>query len=377
MAEYETPEFLQDSDEDTIHKRMLDLIPDDLDKSEGSHIWDLTRPTAIEVAEFKGFTLDLAVQMIFPQFATGEFLDYHGEARGIIRKEAIPASGIITVIGESGTVISEGDLFATMETSENDESVSYAASTTYTIPESGTIDINVECTESGIAGNVSANSIIIIETENDGITSCTNAAAFDNGVDEEDDETYQNRILEYDQAKETSFSGSISDYKRWANEVQGVGDCTVIPASDESGTVTIVVVDGNGNPVTEEVCEDVYNYIMSPDDPDSRLAPINALLSVISPSVLALTITATVELDDSDITTVTNLFYEEMKKYLSVAKEDHEIRITQVGKALGNTSGIYDYSNLTVNGGTVNVTFESNVTPTISIENITLTAGTV
>ena len=74
MTEYETPEFLQD-DEDEVHQRMLELLPDDLDKSEGSHIWDLTRPTAIEVAEFKEFTMNTALQMIFPQFANGEFLD--------------------------------------------------------------------------------------------------------------------------------------------------------------------------------------------------------------------------------------------------------------------------------------------------------------
>lgn len=376
MTEYETPEFLQD-DEDEVHQRMLELLPDDLDKSEGSHIWDLTRPTAIEVAEFKEFTMNTALQMIFPQFATGEFLDYHGEARGIIRKDAVAATGILTVNGVEGTQINEGDLFATLASGEEDISMSYSADATCIIPESGTLDISITCTEGGVDGNVAADSIIIIETENDGILSCTNHSAFENGIDEEDDETYSERIIEYDQAKEMSFAGSIADYKRWANEVPGVGSCTIIPASDSSGLVTIVIVDANGNPASQEVCTAVYNYIMSPDDPDSRLAPINAMLSVVSPSALVVTITATVELVDSDITTVKSLFYEEIKKYLSVAKDDHEIRITQVGKTLGNVAGVYDYNNLTVNGDNVNLTFASNYTPTISLENITLTEGKV
>ena len=62
---------------------------------------------------------------------------------------------------------------------------------------------------------------------------------------------------------------------------------------------------------------------------------------------------------------------------MSVAKDDHEIRITQVGKTLGNVAGVYDYNNLTVNGDNVNLTFASNYTPTISLENITLTEGKV
>lgn len=174
LTEYNTPEILQDSDEDVIHKRMLDMIPDELDKSEGGHVWDLTRPTAIEIAEFKGFTLDLAVRMIFPQFSTGEILDYHGEARGLVRKDPITSSGMLTVTGEPGTVINENDLFSTMASGEEDQSVSFAATGNYTIPESGSVNIEIECVEGGVVGNVSANSIVMIETANDGIYSCNN-----------------------------------------------------------------------------------------------------------------------------------------------------------------------------------------------------------
>ena len=61
----------------------------------------------------------------------------------------------------------------------------------------------------------------------------------------------------------------------------------------------------------------------------------------------------------------------------SPPNNDSSPRAVQVGKTLGNVAGVYDYNNLTVNGDNVNLTFASNYTPTISLENITLTEGKV
>ncbi|GAW28517.1 hypothetical protein ULO1_27410, partial [Carboxydocella sp. ULO1] len=44
------PEYLTDQNFETILQRMLDSLPDDLDKSEGSFIYDALSPAAIELA---------------------------------------------------------------------------------------------------------------------------------------------------------------------------------------------------------------------------------------------------------------------------------------------------------------------------------------
>ncbi len=44
------PEYLTEQTEEAIRQRILDTLPDDLDKAEGSYIWDAVSPMAIELA---------------------------------------------------------------------------------------------------------------------------------------------------------------------------------------------------------------------------------------------------------------------------------------------------------------------------------------
>lgn len=377
MTEYKTPEIFMDSDEDTIHNRMIGMLPENIDKSEGSVVWDLTRPTAKEVARFKGFEMDFAIQMIFPQFATDEILDYHGESRGLTRKSAISATGELTVKGDPGTVIEAGDLFAT-ESIGDQASISFMALESYTIPENGTVTISVECTEAGNIGNVKANSIILQETYNDGIESVTNENGFTNGAEEESDDTYRERILLVDRNNSYSCVGSASDYKKWAYEIEEVGSVRVIPASDDSGTVTLIITDRNGNPASDEICTKVYNHIICPDDPENRKTTINGVnLVVTTPQTLKLTISATVEIQTVSLESVKIAFIEALKTYFSESIEDKEIRYTRICNVLGSVQGVYDYTNVLLNGDTKNIALPDNQYFSVDENSVTLTQGNV
>ena len=46
----ELPEFLQNTSVDEIHGEMLNSMPDDIDKSQGQHPYNYTRPTAMEIS---------------------------------------------------------------------------------------------------------------------------------------------------------------------------------------------------------------------------------------------------------------------------------------------------------------------------------------
>ena len=54
-SDFVLPEFLEDCDADTIHARMMDELPDDIDKTEGGFPWDFTRPTALIAAALLQF----------------------------------------------------------------------------------------------------------------------------------------------------------------------------------------------------------------------------------------------------------------------------------------------------------------------------------
>lgn len=386
MAEFTTPTFLENYTEDDVYASMRDILPPDIDSSEGSHTWNLLRPTAMVIAEMCEVVLPQVIQLIFPEWSYGEYLDAHASTRGMTRKEATAATGQITITGISGTVIPLGSTFSTASYNSDDPSMSYETTEAATIPSSGSVTVDVQCTEPGSAGNTNPDTIILVASDLTNITGVTNAAAITGGTDEETDEALIARIMEYDQTQSDSYVGNAADYRRWAMTVDGVGSVSVIPPSTDTGLVTLVLIDSNGDPASETLCEAVYDYIMSPDDPYSRLAPINAALDIVSPTTVAIAVKATVELtDDAVLADVTAAFQQSMEAYMSEAMADSEVKITRVAAILSATTGVNDFADLqigevsggTATYGTTNITITATELPTIAESNITFTSGTV
>jgi uncharacterized phage protein gp47/JayE len=372
LEELEIPEFLSNNDEDDIHDEMLAVIPDEYDKSEGGHLWNFTRPTALIVSQLRGFDLPNAINLIWPRFSSGEYVDLHAELRNMTRKEALYATGEITITGTPETVIPAGYSCAT-ESKNDVASKSYVTTEECEIGEDGTVTVHAQAAVAGSDGNTAANTIVINSSGYDDVTGITNEASFTGGVDEEDDESLIERIREYDQMQGVSNIGNPSDYKRWAKSVPGTGTANIIRATDTSGLVTIVLTDGNGEPASEALCTKVYNYIMSPDDEQSRLAPCGANLSVVAPTTTTITIAAAVTLTSGTVESITAVFVSKLNDYFSSAVDDGEIRYQKIGNILGDIEGVYDFSGLYVNSGMANIPLSTGFFPYTSSESVTLT----
>lgn len=374
MNEFQIPEFLMSETVESIHARMMNSLPDDIDKSGGQFPWDFTRPTALEKQYFIDYFLVEALKQIVPMFSSGEFADYHGQARHMPRKSATASTGVITVTGAEGVVIPAGSMFST-ESNNGVSSVDFITDEEVTIPSSGSVDINVTCSEVGTVGNVAIGTIVIKgSTLSSEITSVTNTEPTTGGTDEETDEVYTARQVEYDQNLDVSYVGSPYDYKRWALSVDGVGDAIVIPASDDSGTITLVILDANGDPATEALCKEVYNYIFKPDDPYNRLAHINAVLVVKAPTTVTISVSAVLELTaGATMESVKEAFTANLKQYLSVAAEKGEVKYSEITSRLYATEGVSDYSSVTLNGGTANIQIKEDELPVCNTENISFT----
>lgn len=350
--DFQVPEFLKETcSEEEIHQRMLAELPEDIDKSEGGYIYDLTRPTAIEVARMKEFELVETIKLIWPRFAEGIYLDYHAETRGLERKEATNASGKLYIEGKIGTLISEGTIFMT-ESINDEPAKEYVTLEDAEILEgedgTGSVEVEIQSIEAGMNGNSAAGTVLLQDDISEDITLVINKEPITGGMEAEEDESLRERIMEYDQAQGQSFIGNINDYKRWATSVEGVGDAVILTPEDDSGVIEIVITDSNGQPASEELCQSVYDLIMQPDDPEKRLAPINAKIDVKAQKSMLLTVSADVELRDAKLETVEKTVASALNGYLKFAANDREIRYTQVCKILGNTEGIYDYKNLIV-----------------------------
>ena len=383
MADFSIPDFLQNSSADELYEEMRSIIPTDIDTSQGSHTWNFLRPTALVVSEVCEYILPRVVQLIFPATSYGEYLDAHATVRGMSRRAATAASGELTITGSANTTIPAGSVFSTVSANDDDPSISYATTEAATIPSAGSVTVPVQCTQTGTIGNTTENTIVLVSSRVNGITAVTNEAAITGGTDEETDESLQARIEEYDQTQGESYTGNVSDYRRWAMSVDGVGSATIIPANDDTGLVTIVLLDSNGDPATEQLCTEVYNYIMSPDNPDERLAPINAYLEVEPPETVAITIQATVELEDeTTLDRIKSAYRTALTSYMLEAEDDGEIKYTRVAAILSAVEGVNDFKDLLIGrgGGTLstdNIVVETTELPTISTSNLLLTVGTV
>ena len=90
MAEnFTVPAFLQECDVDTIHQKMMDMLPDDIDKTEAGFPWDFTRPTALIASELLEYYIPETLKLMFPQWSSGEFLDYLANMARLARKRCV------------------------------------------------------------------------------------------------------------------------------------------------------------------------------------------------------------------------------------------------------------------------------------------------
>ena len=379
MADFTTPSFLEHHSIDEVYEKMMSIIPADIDKSEGSHHWNMTRGTAYMCAYWAEFIIPEALKTIFPMYCENhaEAMEDHAKARGLVRRTATRASGTLTITGKEGTEIPVDTMFTT--TSVDDEpAVEFVTTEHAKIGATGSVDVDILALSAGTIGNVAENTIILKANKISGITGCTNAKETTGGTEQETIISLQTRINEYDAMQGMSFVGSESDYKRWATSINGVGNAIVIKAQDDTGLVTIVLTDSNGDPANELLRTEVYDYIMRPDAPSERLAPVNAYLAVVPPETVALNISATIELDENTtIEDVKAKMLTAMKNYLVEAAEAKEIRYTKVGSVISKTEGVAYYKDLLVNGGTANITINNTQLAVVEEDTLTLTTGTV
>lgn len=385
MAEFNTPAFLQNHSPEEVHALMKRVLPADIDMSPGSHAYNLTIATALAISEVCEFVLPEVIKLIFPEYSYGEFLDRHAKARGITRRQAAVAIGKLTITGDPGTVIPTGSIFSTAAVGDQ-PSVSYKTLEEAEIPASGSITLDVECTEAGTIGNAPENTVVLVSNRLPGITGVTNEEPMAGGTEEESDDSLKERIDAVDKGREDNI-GNVADYYRWAMSVDGVGSAIVIPPEDTSGLITIVITDTDGNPATKSLCRRVYNEIMgNPFFPSTRLAPVNALLEVVPPETMQISITATVELSEgAALEDVKKAYKEQLTLYLPEAMEAGEIKYSRIAAALAAVDGANDYTDVliglkdgdAVTYGTSNIAMSTGALPSIDDDDLILTAGTV
>lgn len=194
---------------------------------------------------------DIAIveAQIFPTSATGTYLDKSAALFGVSpRKQALGSSTYIRVYAEPGTLYEVGTTFI----SKN--GIRFVVDKPFTVDNSGYGYVSVRSVITGSATNVEANSITQVSPRPLTHIECTNEYAAIGGRDYEDDETFRNRIINYNNrlSEETveSWTQIFQDLDDRILKVMNVG-------LGEDGKTHIYLVTQNGSFFTDDELEEL------------------------------------------------------------------------------------------------------------------------
>lgn len=321
---------------------MLDRVPSDVDKREGSVIYDALAPCAYFLAQ-QNFQLDNFIDLVFPDTALGEYLNRAAEAYNVSRKPATNAVRKMTTSGsvEIGTRWGINNLVYIVKEEESET------------------EYQVECETPGVIGNQYSGAMQPISN----ITGITAELGdiITPGADEETDEALRERL--YAKIRLPATSGNVYHYQQWALEVSGTGAAKVFPLADGPGTVTVLVVDSDKK-ISSSLPETVAAYI-------ETMRPIGASVTVKSPEAVTINVKAKIMRDGSktleDIQAAYKLAVDSFLRETVFAT--YRISHAKLGSLLLDIPGVEDFEGFLLNGGTGNVTVgEKQIPVTGTIE---------
>jgi uncharacterized phage protein gp47/JayE len=331
-----------------IMNRMLTRVNTDVDKREGSIIWDALAPAAAELA-LMYIQLDTVLNEAFADTATREYLIKRAAERGLSPYPATNAAAKAVVTPNNIDVL--GQRFNCGEYN-------------YTLTEKISDGIyRAECETEGAAPNGTFGTLIPIDYI-PGLQTAALTQLIVPGEDEEDTEVFRQRYM--DSLQSQAFGGNVADYKQKVMALDGVGGLKVYKAADWNGAGTVKLVIQNSE---YKVPSSAFiNELQTAIDPLANsgeglgIAPIGHQVTVVGVGEEDIYIDADityadgysfVALKSTILSTVSEYLYELNKTWAEVPNIN--VFIMQIGARLLNIAGIVDVSNIEICGSAANL----------------------
>lgn len=350
----------------TYYESQQDILDRMLAKSglsteEGSTSYIVQSPISIELENIK-LEQDEIINRnnIISAYENGyeEEVVKYASQDGIDRKSDNEATGVETFYGTPQILISAGTKFG-----NEANGLMYETVLNGTIGEDGTVDILSVSTSKGGKYNAKAGTLNYMPIKLVGVTGCTNKADFRKGRDIEsiDDLFYRDQL----KVRENPNGVNKAQYESWCLEVDGVGSVNIYPLTDETmtkkrGHVCCVITNSERRKADDELCKKVKDYIDPNDGTGEGVAPMNAIVHVISATELSINISFDLTYSSSyDLETVKNNIEAELTDYLKKLS-GNKISYTKFGNQIYSAEGVEEYDNLLINDGTDNIMLHDN-----------------
>jgi uncharacterized phage protein gp47/JayE len=256
---------------EVILDRMLSRISDDLDKREGSIIFDALAPAAYELAESYE-VLRAAYENTFVGTASEKALDLRAEELGIERRSAVKSV-------RKGCFYQDDELFdvplgSRFSTLDGKDNLNFVV-----MERLSEGQYKLECEKAGEEGNYYQGELAAIN-DLPGLTYAELAGVIVYGQETETDEKLKERIWRLLRGGEAQ-NGNVNQYLTWAEEYEGIGRARVFTGYEEIFDIKVSILNSLNDQADPALIEDFQNFL----DPDQRglgngQAPIGARVEV-------------------------------------------------------------------------------------------------
>lgn len=321
-----------DRDKDQILSDMLESVQEDVDKREGSVVYDMLAPPSEEI-ELLQHVLEAVSENGFIDTAQMEYVDLRAMEYGEYRKPAERAKGWLLISDKIGREI---NIDTVVMTEHDGEPIALQIVEYNVVPESGEVTVQAVAVEPGDNGNIPAYSDMTCVDLPEAII--TNPIEFLGGVDRESDEELKSRVLL--KVRKPITSGNIYHYELWARQIAGISQARVTPLWDGPGTVKVTVINSEGRAPTEEQVLAVAEHI-------EKERPIGADVTVVAIKEVPINVYVELELAEGLIPSDVK---EEVKQNIAeyLAEAHTEIRHSQIARAVLRTEGVKDYRSILI-----------------------------
>lgn len=275
MNPNELAQEFEQQDSDYWLDLMLDRVPEDIDKREGSIIYDGLAPAA-QLMGMQSLSMANIIRQTYIRTAQGEYLDYRAAEHGTNRYEATSAevkAKFQDIDGNPINNVNIGDRFSSI----GESPIFY---TVTKINEDLTGELVAD--EKGTEPNSYLGQILPV-TPNDELSFAEIKEVTIPARDAENDEHLRARILNANSW--IAYGGNVSDYLDMMSKIREVGATQVYPTWQGPGTVKLVIVDNDYKPASNTLIKKVKEEI-DPEDKTTQgygLAPIDHRVTVVAP----------------------------------------------------------------------------------------------
>ena len=272
-------------------------------------------------------------KQVFAQTATGIFLDYHAQTRGLVRKKASPSAGILTFKVSSPA---QEDILIPAKTlcfSPIAPNIKFSTTSDAIIKKGETqISVSAKSLNSGLETNLSKKTISSMCNPPKFVESVINNNNFEGGYDEESDENLRIRLLS--SFKNISNGCNSSYYHNIAMNYDGVLSVNVLPRNRGRGTVDLIIATTKQDP-------DLLNKIKTELESQKE---INVDIEIREAKVKKTNIEISIETDRSVLfKNISSQTEETIKNFISKLKVYEPLKIAALGSEIFKIPGIKNY----------------------------------